>query len=69
MRNDLYLKSIGNRIREIRASKNLKQNELSKMCGICQCALSEIENGMRNSFVLTLKAIADKLNVELKELM
>jgi transcriptional regulator with XRE-family HTH domain len=36
------------------------------MTGMAKSALSEIENGKRNSYLLTLKLIADNIDVDVK---
>jgi transcriptional regulator with XRE-family HTH domain len=69
MRNDLFLKHFGKKIREKRLAKGLRLYELSKMCNIYDSALSAIELGKSNSYILTLKKIADVLEIDIKEIL
>jgi transcriptional regulator with XRE-family HTH domain len=43
--------------------------EIGKYIGMHKSALSEIENGKRNSYLLTLKLIADTINVDVKDFL
>ncbi|MBR2274389.1 MAG: helix-turn-helix transcriptional regulator [Alphaproteobacteria bacterium] len=65
MRNRLQI--IGDKIREIRKSQNLSQIELAITIGIDRAYLSEIENGHTNTTINVLYAIADALEVDIKE--
>jgi transcriptional regulator with XRE-family HTH domain len=69
MSNGEYLKSMGKKIKAIREAKGLYLRDLGKMCNIHYGALCEIENGKRNSYLLTLKNIADKLGVDVKDFL
>ena len=64
-----YLKAMGKKIKAAREAKGLYLRDLGKMCNIHYGAICEIENGKRNSYLLTLKNIADKLNINLKDLI
>ena len=69
MRNDSYLKNIGNKIRTIRNRKKLSLRKLGELCNIDYGHLSPLENGQMNPYLLTLKTIVDVLKVEVKELI
>ena len=67
MRNDIYLKEMGKKIKAAREAKGLYLRDLAKMCNMHHGAICEIERGKRNSYLLTLKNIADKLDVDVKD--
>lgn len=69
MNNGQYLKEMGKKIKAAREAKGLFLRDLGKLCNIHYGALSEIENGKRNSYLLTLKNIADKLGVDVKDFL
>jgi transcriptional regulator with XRE-family HTH domain len=69
MNNGEYLKEMGKKIKAARRSKGLYLRDLGKMCNIHYGAICEIENGKRNSGILTLKNIADKLKVDVKDFL
>jgi transcriptional regulator with XRE-family HTH domain len=69
MRNDIYLKEMGKKIKAMRESKGLYLRDLGKMCNLHFGAICEIENGKRDSHILTLKNIAEKLNVDVKDFL
>jgi transcriptional regulator with XRE-family HTH domain len=68
-KNKEYLKKIGNRIRTIRKEKHLKQIELGYRCDLDKQAMSRIELGDTNPTILTLKKIADALEIDVSELL
>ena len=59
---------VGQRIREIRESKNIKQNKLAEMINIEPTNLSKIENGAHFPKDETLQKIANALECEKSEL-
>jgi len=67
MRNDLYLKEMGRKIKEARKSKKISLPKMSDLCKIDMSNLWFLENGQRNPHLLTLKSIADVLNVNVKD--
>ncbi len=69
MRNDNFLKEMGNKIKTVRKEKKITLRELGKLCGLDFGSISRIENGEKDSHVLTLKNIAEKLNVDLKKFL
>lgn len=67
MTNGLYLKEMGKRIRAIRKSKGISMRKLVTLCPLHKSSISEIENGKRDSHILTLKMLADILKVDIKD--
>lgn len=59
---------LGCRIKELRRSKGLSQDQLSEQIGIDPKHLSRIELGKSFPYMETLEAIAKALQVELKDL-
>ena len=66
--NSIYV-DIGRRIRELRISSKLTQNELSNKAHISLSFLGHIERGSRKLSVETLYAIATALNCSSDRLM
>ena len=56
---------MGKRIREARKSKRISLRELERLTDIDNANLCRIENGKKNSHILTLKSIADVLEIDL----
>ena len=69
MKNNIYLKEMGKRVKTIRKAKKITLDQFSKMSGLDVSNISLLENGKRNPHLLTLKNIADKLNVDIMELI
>lgn len=67
MNNTTYLKEMGAKIKAVRKAKGLYLRDLGKLCNIHYGAICEIEKGKRNSHILTLKNIADKLGIDVKD--
>src|SRR5215469_15191531 len=59
---------IGQRIRELRESKNLSQGDIQKRTGLIRCYTSRIENGHTVPSVETLQKYARALEVPLYRL-
>jgi transcriptional regulator with XRE-family HTH domain len=64
-----FLIRIGQRIQEIRLTKGLTQIELSYRCEMERSNMRRIEAGGTNPTILTLKKIADALEVGLAEIV
>jgi transcriptional regulator with XRE-family HTH domain len=64
-----FLETIGHNIRTIRKLKGYSQLKLATMCGLTRPAISMIENGQKNSHIMTLYKIAEILKVDVKELI
>lgn len=69
MNNGIFLKQLGGKVKAIRKAKGLSVRALAAMCGTDYSNLSRFENGQKNLYLLSLKLIAEKLEVDLKELL
>lgn len=67
MRNDIFLKQMGNQMRTIRKSKNVTLRQLGEMCNLDYSAIARIECGKKSARILSLKVTADKLEVDVKD--
>lgn len=65
----LFLKEMGRRIRKARNAKKISLRELERLTHIDDVALMKIEQGKFNSHILTLKTIAEALEVDVKKLL
>lgn len=59
---------LGQRIRDLRKSKDLSQEELSYMVGMDLTSINEIENGRRSPLLKTIEKFAKALKVEIRDL-
>ncbi|WP_048592055.1 helix-turn-helix domain-containing protein [Clostridium massiliodielmoense] len=59
----------GKKIKKIRTTKNLTQNELSKLAGISEISIRKYENGERTPKYETILKIAKALDVTINDLM
>lgn len=64
MNDQEFLIELGNRIAKIRKAKGYSQLDLGTIIDMEKSNLSAIENGRQNPTSLTLKKIADALDVE-----
>ena len=62
-------KQIGNNVRHYRMEKKLTQDALAALVDINASAITRIEGGQRMMSVMTLKAVADALNVSCDALL
>ncbi len=62
-------RSVGARIREIRESLNMEQQQLAARIDIEKSSMSRIESGKTNPTLWTLAKIANALEVEIYELL
>ncbi len=70
MRNDIYLKEMGRKIKAARLAQKITLDKLSKLSGATDLSnLWFIENGQRNCHILTLKSIADVLKMDVKDFL
>lgn len=69
MNNEVYLKKNGERVKEIRLEKKMRQVDLSDKIGIEDSALRRIESGRVNSSIKMLRRIAKGLEVDVEELL
>jgi transcriptional regulator with XRE-family HTH domain len=59
---------IGERLKEIRESKNLSQGDIEKKTGLLRCYISRVENGHTVPSVETLEKFARALEIPLYRL-
>jgi transcriptional regulator with XRE-family HTH domain len=59
---------IGNRLKELRESKNLSQGDIEKRSGLLRCYISRVENGHTVPAVETLEKMARALEVPMYRL-
>jgi transcriptional regulator with XRE-family HTH domain len=67
MKNDIYLKEVGSKIRAARKAKKMSMERLGEQINMNISNISFIERGRTNPHLLTLKSIADVLRVEVKD--
>jgi transcriptional regulator with XRE-family HTH domain len=63
------LVALGAKIRMIRLTKNLTQNQLAINCNFEKSSMSKIESGQVNMSFLTLHRISKGLEVSMRELL
>ena len=63
-----FLRSIGDRIRELRTERKLTQEDLAAACGLHRTFIGSVERVERNVSILNLRAIARALRTPLPEL-
>jgi transcriptional regulator with XRE-family HTH domain len=59
---------IGDRLRELRESKNLSQGHIEKRTGLLRCYISRVENGHTVPAIETLEKLARALEVPMYQL-
>jgi len=69
MDNHEYLKQVGSKIRTARCKHKLSLPQLSELCGLSRSNICDIELGKKNPHLLTLVAIADVFNMDVKEFL
>jgi transcriptional regulator with XRE-family HTH domain len=69
MNESLILKELGSRIRLIRLSKDMTQNQLAINCNFEKSSMSKIESGQTNLTYITLHRISKGLDVHVRELL
>lgn len=62
-------KKIGNNVRTIRKSKKITVRKLAAMCKLDYANLSRFENGWQDIRITTLNDIAEKLEIDIKDLL
>lgn len=60
-------KQIGKRIKEIRLSKNLSQEDCALICDLNRTYFGSVERGERNISIINLNKISVSLGFSLKE--
>jgi transcriptional regulator with XRE-family HTH domain len=59
---------IGNRLKEIRESKDLSQGDIEKRTGLLRCYISRVENGHTVPSIETLEKMARALEIPMYQL-
>ncbi|MGG4105125.1 helix-turn-helix transcriptional regulator [Paenibacillus lautus] len=65
---DNLFKNVGNKIRDIRKSKGLSQEQLAEMVGTKHTDIGKLERGERNVTLKTLDKISNTLEIEMYQL-
>lgn len=60
--------NVGKRIKELRAEKNMSQQDLAAKCNFEKSNMSRLEAGRVNVTLSTLQKVADALGVKIIEL-
>lgn len=60
---------IGNRINSLRRSRNLSLREMAEKSGLTASFLSQVERGIVNTSIDSLRRITDSLNISMVELL
>lgn len=58
----IFIESVGKKIKSIRESKGIRQNEIAYRCNFDKSSYSNIEAGKRNITILSLYKIANALD-------
>ena len=58
---------IGQRIKQLRAEKNVSQNDLAYFSGLDRSYLAGVENGKRNITIVNLEKIITALEITVKK--
>ena len=69
IRDEKYLKALGNRIRHIRTEKKISTYDLSYESNVSRSQINAIEKGDSITTIGTLKALADALDVKVEDLV
>lgn len=62
-----YLKKLGHKIKKVRKTKELTQEELAERSNLTLSYVSKIETGRRNPTILTLIKISEGLGIEIDD--
>ena len=69
IRDEKYLKALGKKIKEIRKQKGISTYDLSYESNISRSQINSIEKGNINTTICTLKALADAMELKVKDLI
>jgi transcriptional regulator with XRE-family HTH domain len=69
MENDIFLKEMGQKIRIARKAKKIPIDQMAKLAKIDMSNLSFLERGEKNCHILSLKSIADVLEMDVKDFL
>ncbi|MFD1630231.1 helix-turn-helix domain-containing protein [Pseudopedobacter beijingensis] len=68
IKNQEVIKAFGSRVRELRISQNLSQEELANSAGIPISQVGRIERGEINPTLSTIHALSSALNLNIERL-
>jgi transcriptional regulator with XRE-family HTH domain len=64
-----WLRWFGERLRQVRLRQGVSQLQLSASAVLSQSFVSDVEQGRRNVSLVTIRRLADALNVDPRELL
>lgn len=68
IKDEKFVKAFGERIRQLRIQKPMSQEELANTAEIPINQVGRIERGEINTTLVTIKSLADSLNIPVNEL-
>lgn len=68
LRNEIFIRKLGKRIRQLRIEQKISQAQLAFEAEIPRMQVVRIENGTVNTSVSSINAIAKALNIPVKEI-
>lgn len=66
IRNKNFVMALGARVKELRLSQNMSQEELANTAEIPISQIGRIERGEINTTLVTIKALADALHIKVE---
>lgn len=63
------LRQFGNKVKELRKTKNWSQEELARRAGLHRTYIGSIERSERNVSLINVERIAKDLNINIEKLM
>jgi transcriptional regulator with XRE-family HTH domain len=63
------LKKFGKRVKELRSSRKLTQEQFADICGLHKNYIGMVERGERNPSLINIEIIAEGLEISISELM
>lgn len=69
MKDEEFLKQLGQRLKEIRQAKGMSQVDVCSRLNMDKTYLSAIENGRQNPSILTVKQILEAMNENLEKFL
>ena len=69
MKEQEYLKEMGAKIKATRKARKMSLAEMSRRCKTDTSNLWRVENGEKNTRILTLRSVAAVLGVEIKDFL
>jgi transcriptional regulator with XRE-family HTH domain len=69
MTDDRFISIDGKQLRRLRRERALSQQDVTRLTGVAQATLSDLEGGKRGARASTLRKLAEALGVEPRDLM